>query len=46
MTTRLRWPALSPPKPIAMQSFLFKITTCLMQPATIFTDPKMKKEPA
>ena len=45
MTTRLRQPILSPPKPIPIQSLLYKITTCLMQPATTFFVPQMKKKP-
>ena len=38
-TTHLRWPMLSPPKPIPIQSLLYKMTTCL---ATFFV-PQMKK---
>ena len=42
-TTRLRRPMLSPPKPISIQSLLYKMTTCLTQPATIFFVSQMKK---
>ena len=43
MTTRLRWPMLSPPKQIRIQSLLYKTTTCLMQPATTFFVSQTKK---
>ena len=42
-TTRLRWPMLSPPKQILIQLLLYKMTTCLTQPATTFLSPKWKK---
>ena len=35
VTTHLRWPMLSLPKPISIKSILHKTTNCLMQPATI-----------
>ena len=35
-TTRLRRPMLSPPKQIPIQLLLYKTTTCLTRPATIF----------
>ena len=34
---------LSPPKPIPIQSLLYKKTTCLTQPGTAFFVPQMKK---
>ena len=34
---------LSLPKPIPMQSLLYKTTTCLMRSATTFFVPQMKK---
>ena len=39
----IRRPVLSPPKPILIQSLLYKTTTCLTRPATIFLSPKRKK---
>ena len=43
-TTRLRWPVLSLPKQIPIQSLLDKTTTCLTRPATtFFLSPKWKK---
>ena len=42
-TTHLRWPMLSPPKPIPIQLLLYKMTTCLMRPTTTFFVPQMKK---
>ena len=42
-TTCLRWPMLSPPKPISMKSLLYKTTTCLTRQATTFFVPQMKK---
>ena len=42
-TTRLRRPMLSPPKQIAVQSLLYKTTTCLTQTPTIFLTRKWKK---
>ena len=42
-TTRLRRPVLSSPKPIPIQSLLYKTTTCLTRPATTFFVSKMKK---
>ena len=44
-TNHLRWPMLSPPKPIPIQSLLYKTTTCLTQPVTTFLFPKWKKTP-
>ena len=41
-TTRLRRPVLSPPKPIPIQSFMCKTTTCLTRPATTFFVSQMK----
>ena len=43
MTTRLRWPMLSPPQRIPMQSLLYNTISCLMQPVTIFFVSQMKK---
>ena len=44
-TTCLRWPKLSPPKPILIQLLLHnKMTTCLMQPAITFFVPQIKKK--
>ena len=43
-TTLLRQPMLSPSKPIPIQLLLYKIATCLMQPATTFFPPQMKKD--
>ena len=42
-TTCLRQPILNPPKPIVIQLLLHKMTTCLMQPATIFLSANEKK---
>ena len=42
-TTRLGRPMLTPPKPIPMESLLYKTTTCLTQPATTLFVPEMKK---
>ena len=42
-TTHLRWPMLHPPKPIPIQSLLYKMTTCLTWPATTLFIPQMKK---
>ena len=41
-TTCLRWPMLSPPKQIPIQSLLCKTTTCLTRPATTFSLPNKK----
>ena len=43
MTTHLRRPMLSPPKPFPVQSLLYKTTTCLTSPATTFLSLKWKK---
>ena len=43
ITTHLRQPILSLPKPIPVQSLLYKTTTCLMWPAATFFVPQMKK---
>ena len=42
MTTRLRWPMLSPPIQILIQLLLYKTITCLMRPATTFFVKKNK----
>ena len=42
-TTHLRQPMLSPPKPIHMQSLLYKTTIFLTWPVTTFLSPKWKK---
>ena len=44
MTTRLRQPMPSPPKPIPIQTLLYKTTTCLTRPANTFFVPQMKKK--
>ena len=44
MTTRLRQPVLSLPKQIPIQLLLYNTVTCLMQPATTFLVPLMKKK--
>ena len=41
--THLRQSMLSSPKPIPIHLLLYKTTTCLMQPATNFFVPQMKK---
>ena len=43
MTTHLRQPMLSLPKQIPIQLLLYKMTTCLSQPATTFFVSQMKK---
>ena len=43
ITSCLRRPMLSPPKPIPIQLLLYKTTTCLTQSATTFFVPQMKK---
>ena len=43
--TRLRRTMLSPTNRIAMQSLLYKTSTCLTRPATTFLPPKWKKKP-
>ena len=43
MTTCLRQPMLSPPKPIPIQSLMNKATTCLAQPVTTYFVFQMKK---
>ena len=49
MSTHLRWPMLSLPKPISIQLFLYKTTTYLLQPATALFCcpplPQIEKEP-
>ena len=41
--THLGQPILSPPKQIPLQLLLYKMNTCLMQPATTFFVSKIKK---
>ena len=43
LTTRLRRPILNLPKPVNIQSLLYKVSTCLTQPVTTFFVPQMKK---
>ena len=43
MTTRLRQPVLSPPKPITIQQLVYKTTNCPTRPTTTFLFPKWKK---
>ena len=43
MTTRLKQPMLSLPRPIPIQLLLCKTTTCLTRPVTSFV-PQMKKD--
>ena len=45
-TTRLRESTLSPTKPILIQLFLYKTSTCLTRPVNTFFVPQMKKESA
>ena len=42
-TNSVRGPMLSLPKWILVQSLLYKTTTCLTRPSTIFLSPKWKK---
>ena len=44
MTTRLRQPMPSPPKPIPIQTLLYKTTTCLTRPGNKFFVPQIKKQ--
>ena len=43
-TTHLRQQMLSLLKPIPIQIFMYKTTTCLMRPAITFFVPQMKKK--
>ena len=43
-TTSIKRPMLSPPKPIPIQSLLYKTTTYLTLPATTFFVPQIKKK--